>query len=134
MCDHRRLEEVAVASSPGQDPCASVDRLLEPLLHALGVARTDERPDVGRLVERIADGTPAIPSSGHPDSSTIRASLSALIGVWLAGRSTIGFPAASAGATLCETRLRGKLKGLMPAIGPSGTRRTCAIRPSEPGS
>ena len=52
--------------------------------------------------------------------------MSELIGVCDAGRSTIGLPAASAGATLCATRLSGKLNGVMPAIGPSGTRRTCA--------
>jgi hypothetical protein len=51
---------------------------------------------------------------GPAASSTICASLSALIGVWLAGRSTIGLPAASAGATLCETRLSGKLNGADP--------------------
>ena len=81
----------------------------------------------------VVDGTTAMPSSGQPASSTICASLSALIGVWLAGRTTIGLPAASAGATLCATRLIGKLNGLMPAIGPSGMRRTWATRPSLPG-
>ena len=82
----------------------------------------------------VVDGTTAIPSSGQPASSTICASFSALIGVWLAGRTTIGLPAASAGATLCATRLSGKLNGEMPAIGPSGTRRTWPVRPSVPGS
>ncbi len=82
----------------------------------------------------VVEGTTAIPSAGQPASSTICASRSDESGVWLAGRSTIGFPAASAGATLCETRLSGKLKGVIPATGPSGTRRTCATRFSVPGS
>ena len=82
----------------------------------------------------MLDGTTAMPSSGHPASRMIAASLNELTGVWLAGRSRIGLPAASAGATLCETRLSGKLNGVMPATGPSGTRRTWATRPSFPGS
>ena len=49
------------------------------------------------------------------------------------GFTTTALPAANAGATLCATRFNGKLKGLIPTIGPSGTRRTCASRPSVPG-
>ncbi len=56
------------------------------------------------------------------------------MGVRLAGFSTKGQPTARAGATLWATRLRGKLKGEMPATGPSGTRRTWATRFSMPGS
>jgi hypothetical protein len=81
----------------------------------------------------VALGTTAIPPSGQPASSTISPSRSALAGVCDAGRTMIGFPAASAGATLWTTRLSGKLNGEMPTIGPSGTRRTWAVRPSMPG-
>ena len=51
-------------------------------------------------------------------------------GVWGAGFSTIGHPAAIAGATLCATRLSGKLNGVIPAIGPSGNGLTMPHRPA----
>ena len=50
-------------------------------------------------------------------------------GVWLAGLSTTGQPAAIAGATLWATRFSGKLKGLMAPTTPTGTRR---VKPSFP--
>ena len=64
----------------------------------------------------------------------MRPSFSADTGVCVAGRTMMGSPDANAGATLCETRFSGKLNGVMPATGPSGTRRTYASRPSSPGS
>ncbi len=68
--------------------------------------------------------------SGRPhSSSSIEASLSAVNGVADAGLSTTGHPAAMAGATLCDTRLSGKLKGEMAATIPMGTRCT---KPSLP--
>src|SRR6266536_5580893 len=48
---------------------------------------------------------------GRPASVSSSASSSAERGVWLAGFSTTAQPAASAGASLCATRLSGKLKG-----------------------
>src|SRR5205085_5125151 len=63
-------------------------------------------------------------SAGQPDSAMIAASLSAEIGVCEAGLSTTGQPAAIAGASLCATRLTGKLNGEIAAIGPIGKRRT----------
>ncbi len=48
--------------------------------------------------------------------------ISAPIGVRLAGFSTNGQPAASAGATLCAARFSGKLNGEMNEHGPTGTR------------
>ena len=51
-------------------------------------------------------------------------------GVWLAGLSTSGQPAARAGATLWATRLRGKLNGVMPPTTPTGKRRVKASLPS----
>ena len=50
-------------------------------------------------------------------------------GVWLAGFSTTGQPAAMAGATLWATRLSGKLNGVMAPTTPIGTRR---VKPSLP--
>jgi hypothetical protein len=50
--------------------------------------------------------------------------ISAPIGVFAAGLSTNGQPAAIAGATLCATRLSGKLNGVMNAHAPIGTRLT----------
>ena len=49
-----------------------------------------------------------------------------------AGFTTIGAPTASEGATLCATRLRGKLNGVIPRTGPMGNRRINPTRePSE---
>ena len=79
-------------------------------------------------------GTTLTAPSGSPASTRRCPRVSALNGVLLAGLSTIGFPAAMAGASLCATRLRGKLKGEMAATGPSGTRRVIATRPSPCGA
>ena len=49
------------------------------------------------------------------------------------GLSTIEQPAAMAGATLWAARLSGKLKGLMPATGPTGKRRVMPSRPTWAG-
>ena len=46
----------------------------------------------------------------------------ALNGVWPAGLRTTGSPAAMAGASLCATRFRGKLNGLIAPTTPIGTR------------
>ena len=68
--------------------------------------------------------------SGRPHSwSNICAKVMAENGVWLAGFSTTGQPAAIAGATLWATRLSGKLKGLMAPTTPMGMRR---VKPSLP--
>ena len=69
-------------------------------------------------------------SAGRPHSS-MSSSASAMDenGVWLAGFSTTGQPAAMAGATLCATRLSGKLNGAMAPTTPIGTR---SVKPSLP--
>ena len=53
-----------------------------------------------------------------------------LNGVWLAGLSTTGQPAAIAGASLWATRLSGKLNGLIAPTTPIGTRNVNPILPS----
>ena len=69
--------------------------------------------------------------SGRPHSSSnISARAMAENGVWLAGFSTTGQPAAIAGATLWATRFSGKLNGLMAPTTPTGTRRTKPSLPS----
>ena len=76
-------------------------------------------------------GVAWVPSSGRienaPFGRSVSAStspmISAPIGVFSEGLSTNGQPAAIAGATLCATRLSGKLNGVMKLTGPSGTRR-----------
>jgi hypothetical protein len=68
--------------------------------------------------------------AGRPASCSSSASRSAESGVWLAGLSTTGQPAASAGASLCATRLQGKLKGEIAPITPIGRRSVNAIFPS----
>ncbi len=60
----------------------------------------------------------------------MRASVSAERGVWLAGFNTTGHPAAIAGASLCATRLSGKLNGLIAPITPIGMRNVNASFPS----
>src|SRR6478736_6237317 len=68
--------------------------------------------------------------SGRPASCSSSASRSAESGVELAGLRTTGQPAASAGASLCATRLQGKLKGEIAPITPIGRRSVNAILPS----
>lgn len=61
-----------------------------------------------------------------PAGTSVSASTSPMIsapnGVLAAGLSTKGQPAAIAGATLCATRLSGKLNGVMKLQAPIGTR------------
>ena len=52
-------------------------------------------------------GTTLKAPSGNPEPCTMSASFRAESGVWLAGRSTMASPAASAGATLWATRFSG---------------------------
>ena len=56
--------------------------------------------------------------SGSPASASVRASATAVSGVRSAGLSTTVLPAARAGATLCATRLSGKLNGVIAATTP----------------
>ena len=67
---------------------------------------------------------------GSPASVISSASRSAESGVAVAGFSTTGQPAASAGASLCATRLSGKLKGLIAPTIPIGRRSVNASLPS----
>ena len=69
-------------------------------------------------------GTTLTPPAGTPARCRISASSSAGEGVWEAGLSTIGHPAATAGASLCATRLSGKLNGVIPTTTPTGKRRS----------
>ena len=66
--------------------------------------------------------TQAMESSGSPASSKISVRLSADKGVSLAGLISTALPAAIAGPTLWQTRLRGKLKGVIAATTPQGIR------------
>ena len=69
-------------------------------------------------------------SAGSPHSSISRSARAMpLNGVWLAGLSTTGHPAAIAGASLWATRLSGKLNGLIAPTTPIGTR---SVKPSLP--
>ena len=70
-------------------------------------------------------------SGGRPHSS-ISSSARAIAdnGVWLAGLSTTGQPAAMAGASLWATRLSGKLNGEIAPTTPIGTRMAKPILPS----
>ena len=59
---------------------------------------------------------------GKSVSASTSPTINAPSGVFAAGLSTNGQPAAIAGATLCATRLSGKLNGVMKLHGPTGTR------------
>ena len=59
--------------------------------------------------------------AGTPAGSMISATVSIVSGSFDGGFSTIGLPDAIAGATLCAARFSGKLNGLIPAIGRSGS-------------
>ncbi len=73
------------------------------------------------------------PGGSPQSSSNSPASSSAVNGVADAGFNTTGQPAAIAGATLCATRLSGKLKGLIAPTTPIGTRSTNPSLPT-PGA
>ena len=61
--------------------------------------------------------------SGRPTESMMPATVSIVSGSRDGGLRTMEQPAAIAGATLWAARLSGKLKGLIPATGPTGKRR-----------
>ncbi len=71
--------------------------------------------------------------AGTPASSKSRPKCSAVSGVGVGGLTTRVLPAARAGATLCASRLSGKLNGEMAATGPRGTRNQKPMRRSDPG-
>ena len=80
----------------------------------------------------ICDAGPTITFShpaGNPASCSSSASRSAESGVCDAGFKTTGHPAASAGASLCATRLHGKLNGEIAPTIPIGLR---TVKPSLP--
>src|SRR5258705_3454717 len=60
--------------------------------------------------------------AGHPACSMICGKRSEVSEVCGAGFSTMVQPAAIAGASLCATKLIGKLNGVIAAMGPSGKR------------
>ena len=68
--------------------------------------------------------------AGSPASCSVRARRSAESGVFSAGLSTTGHPAAIAGASLWATRLSGKLKGLIAPTTPTGSRIVKASLPA----
>ena len=84
-----------------------------------------------RNSSRIAAGSPHTiwaAAGGSPSSSSSSPSRIALSGVRSDGLSTIGAPAAIAGASLCATWFNGWLNGVIAATRPTGTRRVCARR------
>src|SRR3546814_459623 len=105
-----------------------------PILQDLGhVLAQPTRPPV-KLSSRMRSSSTSRPASsllqgrienaplGRSVSASTAPMISAPTGVFAAGLSTNGQPAAIAGATLCATRLSGKLNGVMNAHGPMGTR------------
>ena len=103
------------------------------------VGRAGERDqgDVVVVDERVADRRAAAGDDVQPLGGqaavvdrAARRGRCALNGVWLAGLSTTGQPAAIAGASLWATRLSGKLNGLIAPTTPIGTRSVKPILPS----
>ncbi len=70
---------------------------------------------------------------GKPTCRMTSPNIKDVNGVCGAGFNTMGFPTARAGATLWATRFSGKLNGVMPSIGPMGTRRYSPKWLSVPG-
>src|SRR5207245_315710 len=149
-----RAQQLAFDPAPGEEAGARRLRLLDPREDALLRAVVDHRADVGLVVARVADvqrldlrqealeeavergpldvdalHRDAAQPGGSPASVSSSASRSAESGVWLAGFSTTGQPAASAGAILCATRLHGKLNGEIAPTTPIGRR---IVKPSLP--
>src|SRR5207247_685192 len=73
-----------------------------------------------------------IAAGGRPASSRISTSRSAERGVSLAGLTITALPAARAGPTLWQTRLSGKLNGVMATTTPHGTRNVKPNLPAPP--
>ena len=113
--DHRRvvaeLEADLLLAARAPDAPADVGR-----------AGEGDHGDVGVVDERVADRAAAagddvelLRRAARTRRAAARASAIAESGVWRAGLSTTGQPAAIAGATLWATRLSGKLNGLIAA-------------------
>lgn len=81
----------------------------------------------GSSISGAASSLLQVMTENAPLGKSVSASTSAMIsaptGVFAAGLSTKGQPAAIAGATLCATRFSGKLNGVMKLHSPTGTRR-----------
>ena len=75
-----------------------------------------------------------IASGGSPASSRISTIASADSGVSLAGLRITALPAANAGPILWQTRFNGKLKGVIAATTPQGTRSVKPSLPAPPGA
>ena len=86
-----------------------------------------------RSASTLSQGTTLRPPGGTPASTATSPKRSAVRGVCGAGLIRIELPAARAGATLCATRFKGKLKGVMPSTGPIGKRRRIPRWESVPG-
>ena len=118
-CVVAQLEPDPLARRPGTDGPAD-----------LGRAGEGDQRDVGVVDEGVADRAAAAGDDvqvARPADRTRRSSICGqarceLNGVWLAGLSTTGQPAAMAGATLWATRLSGKLNGAIAPTTPMGTR------------
>ena len=91
-----------------------------------GLSRTCSASELGQ-------GTTLTDPAGAPASTKISPSDSAESGVFEAGRTTQGHPAAKAGASLCATSRRGALYGVIASTVPTGNRRVQAMRPSPFG-
>ena len=76
-----------------------------------------------RSASAVDEGTTETAAGGHPASSAIAPSARAESGVLVAGRTITALPAASAGPSLWQTVLSGKLNGVIASTTPTGNRR-----------
>ena len=82
-----------------------------------------------RSASSLLEGKIVTASGGAPASSMIAPSASADSGVFGAGRTMHGLPAAKAGPILWATSSSGALKAVMPSTTPTGNLR---VRPTRP--
>ena len=82
----------------------------------------------------VRQGSTLTVAGGAPASRTISPIDSAESGVFDAGRTMHGQPAAIAGPSLCATRSSGALNGVIASTVPTGKRRVRPMRPSPRGT
>ena len=87
-----------------------------------------------RSASSVRHGTTLTAAGGAPASSRMRPSDSAESGVFEAGLTMQGHPAANAGPSLWATSKSGALKGVIASTVPTGKRRVRPMRPSPRGT
>ena len=98
------------------------------------ILRMRSSSQIAQPIEPPGPVIQAMASSGSPASIRTSTSFNAESGVSVAGLMSTALPPAMAGPTLCATRFKGKLKGVIAATIPTGTRRVNPSLPTPPGA